>query len=147
MIKRILLTLVVAVVGIGALGFAKFQQIQTAVKAANFTPPPTAVTTIVAKQEQWSSSLKSVGTTVAVQGVTVSADLPGIVERISFDSGRQVHVGEVLVELDTRQEKAQLAAAEADRDLAVLNYDRTKSMVEQGAVTRADFDRTAAEKS
>jgi len=147
MIKRILVTLGIAVVGIGALGFAKFQQIQTAVKAASFTPPPTAVTTIVAKKEQWSSSLKSVGTTVAVQGVTVSADLPGIVERISFDSGRQVHVGEVLVALDTRQEKAQLAAAEADRDLAVLNYDRTKSMVEQGAVTRADFDRTAAEKS
>jgi membrane fusion protein (multidrug efflux system) len=147
MIKRILLTLVVAVVGVGALGFAKYEQIQAAVKASTFTPPPTAVTTIVAKQEQWPSSLKAVGTTVAVQGVIVSADLPGIVERIGFDSGREVRVGEVLVELDTRQEKAQLAAAEAQRDLAVLNYDRIKSMVEQGAVTRADFDSAAAEKS
>jgi membrane fusion protein (multidrug efflux system) len=147
MIKRILLTLLVAAVGIGALGFAKFEQIQAAVKASSFTPPPTAVTTIVAKQEQWPSSLKAVGTTVSVQGVTVSADLPGIVERINFESGRQARVGEVLVELDTKQEKAQLAAAEAQRDLAVLNYDRTKAMVDQGAVTRADFDRAAAEKS
>jgi membrane fusion protein (multidrug efflux system) len=147
MIKRILLTLLVAVVGVGALGFAKYEQIQSAVKAHSFTPPPTAVTTIVAKQEQWPSSLKAVGTTVAVQGVIVSADLPGIVQKISFDSGREVRVGEVLVELDTRQEKAQLAAAESDRDLAVLNYDRIKSMVDQGAVTRADFDRAAAEKS
>jgi membrane fusion protein (multidrug efflux system) len=147
MTKRILLTLLVAAVGIGALGFAKFEQIQAAVKASSFTPPPTAVTTIVAKQEQWPSSLKAVGTTVSVQGVTVSADLPGIVERINFESGRQTRVGEVLVELDTKQEKAQLAAAEAQRDLAVLNYDRTKAMVDQGAVTRADFDRAAAEKS
>src|SRR6266567_1475 len=147
MIKRVLLTLVVALVLVGVLGFFKFEQIQAAVKSANFTPPPTAVTTIVAKQEAWPSSLKAVGTTVAVQGVTVSADLPGIVERISFDSGREVHVGEVLVELDTRQEKAQLAAAEAQRDLAVLNYDRTKALVEQGAVPRADFDRTAADKN
>src|SRR5437762_12887921 len=108
MIKRILLTLLIALVGIGALGFAKYEQIQTAIKAHSFTPPPTAVTTIMAKQEQWPSSLKAVGTTVAVQGVIVSADLPGIVEKISFDSGRQVHAGEVLVELDTRQEKAQL---------------------------------------
>jgi membrane fusion protein (multidrug efflux system) len=77
----------------------------------------------------------------------VSADLPGIVARISFDSGRQVHVGDVLVELDTRQERAQLAAAEADRNLAVLNYNRTKALVEQGAVPRADFDKTSAEKS
>jgi membrane fusion protein, multidrug efflux system len=147
MIKRISSTLAVALVAIGILGFTKFQQVQASIKAHSFAPPPTAVTTIVAQQEQWPSSLKAVGTAVAVQGVTVSADLPGIVERITFDSGRQARVGEVLVELDTRQEKAQLAAAEAQRDLAILNYDRTKSLVEQGAVPRADFDRTAAEKS
>ena len=55
----------------------------------------------------------AIGTVAAVQGVTVSADLPGIVDRIEFDSGRTVQRGDVLVHLDTRQEQAQLAAAEA----------------------------------
>lgn len=146
MAKRIFLTLVVAVVIIGGLGFLKFQQIQAAVKAASFTPPPTAVTTIVAKKEDWSGSLKAIGSVVAVQGVTVSADLPGIVERISFDSGRSVRAGEVLVQLDVRQEKAQLAAAEAQRDLARINYERAKSLVEGGAIPRADYDAAAAQK-
>ena len=46
-----------------------------------------------------------------MQGVTVSADLPGVVDRIAFDSGKGVQQGDILVQLDTRQEQAQLAAA------------------------------------
>jgi membrane fusion protein, multidrug efflux system len=147
MIRKIGLTVVVMLLLIAGLGFLKFEQIQAAVKEHAFTPPPTAVTTIIAKPEDWASTRKAVGTAVAVQGVTVSADLPGIVAHISFESGRQVHAGDVLLELDTRQERAQLAAAEADRNLANLTYERTKALVEQGAVPRADFDKAAAEKS
>lgn len=146
MLKRIIFTLSVAAIVMGGLGFFKFQQIQAAVKAASFTPPPTAVTTIVAKKEDWSGSLKAIGSVVAVQGVTVSADLPGIVDHISFDSGRSVRVGEVLVQLDVRQEKAQLAAAEAQRDLARINYERAKALVEGGAIPRSDYDNATAQK-
>jgi len=148
MAKRMIITLGAVVVLIGALAFVKFQQIQAAVaQAASFQPPPTAVTTIVAKKENWSSSLKSIGSVVAVQGVTVSADLPGIVSRISFDSGRQVQAGQILVQLDTRQEQAQLEAVQAQRNLARINYDRMKSLVDAGAIPRADYDKALAEKA
>ena len=148
MAKRMVITLGAVVVLIGALAFVKFQQIQAAVaQAASFQPPPTAVTTIVAKKENWSSSLKSIGSVVAVQGVTVSADLPGIVSRISFDSGRQVQAGQILVQLDTRQEQAQLEAVQAQRNLARINYDRMKSLVDAGAIPRADYDKALAEKA
>ncbi len=104
---------------IGVLGFVKFQQIQTAIaEGAAFQPPPEAVTTIVAAPEEWPSTLSAIGTMAAVQGVIVSADLPGVVDRIAFDSGRPVRQGDILAELDTRQERAQLAAIEAQRDLA-----------------------------
>jgi membrane fusion protein (multidrug efflux system) len=146
MLRKVGFTIVVLVAIIAGLGFLKFEQIQAAVKAHAFTPPPTAVTTIIAKQQPWATSIKAVGSAVAVQGVTVSADLPGIVDKITFDSGRPVHAGDVLVELDTRQERAQLAAAEAESKLANLNFERTRALVEQGAVPRADFDKTAAEK-
>jgi membrane fusion protein (multidrug efflux system) len=81
----------------------------------------------------------------AVQGVTVSADLPGIVESIAFESGASVTEGDLLVQLDTRQEKAQLAAVEAARELAQLNFDRLHDLVDEGAITRAEYDRAAAE--
>src|SRR6187200_2383649 len=125
MTKRLIATLGVMLVILTSLSFVKFKQIQTAVaQGAAFQPPPEAVTTIVALQEQWPATLNAIGTVAAVQGVTVSADLPGIVERIAFDSGRSVRQGDVLVELDTRQEQAQLAAAEAQLQLSRLNDER-----------------------
>jgi membrane fusion protein (multidrug efflux system) len=146
MAKRMILMLTVTVALIAALGFVKFRQIQTAIaEGAAFQPPPEAVTTLVAKQEDWPSTLSVIGTMAAVQGVTVSADLAGIVERIAFDSGKPVREGEVLAQLDTRQEQAQLAAVEAARDLARLNFERMKGLVDEGAISRADYDRAAAE--
>jgi membrane fusion protein, multidrug efflux system len=146
MLKRMLLMLVVVLVVLGALGFVKFRQIQTAIaEGAAFQPPPEAVTTIVAQEEEWPATLSAIGTMAAVQGVTVSADLPGTVERISFESGRAVRQGDVLAELDTRQERAQLAAIEAQRDLATLNYNRMKGLLSDRVISQAEFDRAVAE--
>jgi membrane fusion protein (multidrug efflux system) len=140
------LMLVVMLAIIGALGFVKFRQIQTAMaQGAAFQPPPEAVTTIVASEEEWPTTLSAIGTMAAVHGVTVSADLPGTVDRIAFDSGRSVQAGDVLAELDTRQERAQLAAVEAQRDLAGLNYNRLKGLLSERVISQAEFDRAAAE--
>src|SRR5438309_2854998 len=125
MAKRMIVMLTVTTLFVAALGFVKFKQIQMAIaQGAAFQPPPEAVTTIVARQEEWPASLSAIGTVAAVHGVTVSADLPGLVETIAFDSGRTVHEGEVLLRLDTRQEQAQLTAAEAQSGLTRLNLDR-----------------------
>jgi membrane fusion protein (multidrug efflux system) len=146
MTKRMWMMLMFAAGFVGILGVVKVRQIQVAIaQASSFQPPPEAVTTIPARQEQWPTTLDAIGTVAAVQGVTVSADLPGVVEAITFDSGRTVAAGDVLVRLDARQEQAQLAAAEAQRDLARLNLDRMQGLVEQGIVARADHDRATAE--
>src|SRR5207245_1577535 len=146
MAKRMILMLAVMAVLLAGLGFVKFRQIQAAgARNANFQPPPEAVTTIVAQRETWPSTLNVIGTAVAIQGVTVSADLPGTVFKINFESGKPVQAGDVLVELDTRQERAQLAAAEAQRDLARINFNRTQELVKQGVTARSEFDNTSAQ--
>lgn len=145
MAKRMALMLTAMAVVLTTLGVVKVRQFQAMAKQfAAMQPPPEAVTTIVAAREQWTDTLEAIGTVAAVQGVTVSADLPGIVERIAFESGRTVADGAVLVELDTRQERAQLAAAEAQLELARLNYARMDGLVDQDAVSRAEFDDAAA---
>jgi membrane fusion protein, multidrug efflux system len=145
MAKRMTLMLGAMLVLISALGFVKFKQVQSAVHASAFQPPPEAVTSVVAKREEWPATMAVIGTMEAVKGVTVSADLPGIVARIAFESGQSVHTGDVLVELDTRQERAQLAALEAQRDLAGINFGRTKQLVDQGVVSRSDYDQATAQ--
>jgi membrane fusion protein (multidrug efflux system) len=145
MLRRMLLMLAVVVVILGALGFVKYRQIQGAIAQAAFQPPPEAVTTVVVQQENWPATLSAIGTVAAVKGVTVSADLPGLVDRINFDSGKSIGQGDVLVHLDTRQEQAQLTAAESQRDLARLNFERAQRLMKEGIVSQADYDRTAAE--
>jgi membrane fusion protein, multidrug efflux system len=146
MAKRMIVTLGIAVALIATLGFVKFKQIQTAIaEGAAFQPPPEAVTTIVAAEEEWPSTLSAIGTMVAVQGVTVSADLPGTVDRILFESGQAVREGDVLAILDTRQEQAQLAALEAQRDLARVTFERLQGLLNERVISQAEFDRASAE--
>ena len=77
--KRMFLMLLAVAVFIAILGGVKMRQIKTAsAQGASFQPPPEAVTTVVAKQEVWPATLRSIGTVVASQGVMVSADTPGI---------------------------------------------------------------------
>ena len=145
MLKRMVLMLAVTTAVIAGLGFVKFKQIQTAIaEGAAFQPPPDAVTTIVAQEETWPATLAAIGTLAAVQGVTVSADLPGTVDRIAFESGAHVRRGDVLAQLDTRQERAQLAAVEAQRELARLNFERLQGLLKEQVISRAEFDAATA---
>jgi membrane fusion protein (multidrug efflux system) len=146
--KRMSLMLVGAAVFVAVIGTLKFQQVRAAIaKNSSFHPPPEAVTTVVARPEEWPANLNSIGTAVAVQGVTVSADLPGIVDQINIESGKAVTRGSVLVQLDARQERAQLAAAEGQLKLARLSFDRLGGLRDKGVVAQADYDKAAAEKT
>jgi membrane fusion protein (multidrug efflux system) len=145
MAKRFFLMLVLVAILIGGLGFVKYKQVQAAIAmGSSYAPPPTSVTTVVAKQETWPSTTTVVGTAAAIHGVTVSADLPGTVDKIHFESGQWVHEGDVLVELDTRQERAQLANVEAQRDLAKINYGRLQELVKEGVTARSEYDTATA---
>ena len=146
MAKRMILMLAVMLAIVGGLGFVKFKQVEAAIEQGkNFKIPPTAVTTVVAKKEVWPSSFSVIGTAAAIQGVTVSADLPGTIDRIHFESGQWVKEGEILVELDTRQERAQLASLEAQRDLAKVNYDRAQQLVGAGVIAKQEYDNATAQ--
>jgi len=146
MAKRMVLMLAIMLALVGGLGFVKFKQVEAAIgQGKNFKIPPTAVTTVVVSKETWPSTLSVIGTAAAIQGVTVSADLPGTIDKIHFESGQWVKEGEILVELDTRQERAQLASLEAQRDLAKVNYGRAQELVKQGVIARQEFDTATAQ--
>ncbi len=146
MTKRILLLLAIVAVFLAVIGTVKFRQVKAGMAAgASFRPPPEAVTTIVAERQEWPATLEGIGTVTAVQGVMVSADLPGMVERIAFESGRAVRRGDLLVKLDTRQEEAQLAAARARLELARARYDRIAGLRKKGVTSQAELDQVEAE--
>src|SRR5580704_9869103 len=128
-------------------GFVKFTQIQGFMKLAKsgaFEPPPTAVTTDVAQKSEWQPTLESVGSLTAVNGVTISTDLAGIVRQIAFESGNKVRAGDLLLRMDTTQEEAQLHQSEATRDFASVSLKRDKDLVDKHAISQSDYDNAAA---
>src|SRR5690242_8867274 len=118
MLKRMLVMLTATLAIVAGLGFVKFKQVQSAIaQGAAFQPPPEAVTTIVASQEQWPSTQASICTVAAVRSVTESENLRAVVDHIAFETGQAIRKCDALAVLDTRQERAQLAAAEAQLNL------------------------------
>ena len=138
---------IAAVVVIGGLGFLKYSQfakMQALAASGAFLPPPVAVTTVTVHAQQWQPTLHAIGSVEAVQGTNISADLPGIVKEIAFQSGQTVKKGDILVRLVTDQEQAQLEANQAQRDLAVYTLKRQKDLRDKNTNSQSDFDNAEA---
>lgn len=103
-------------------------------------PPPEAVSTAVADEQDWEGTLTSVGSVASAKGVALAADVPGVVTRIHFESGATVKQGAVLVELDANVERAQLATAMARKQLATTTLARTRALADKGAISPAQLD-------
>jgi membrane fusion protein (multidrug efflux system) len=110
----------------------------------SFVPPPETVTSAKVETEQWVAARPAIGTLVAVRGVTLAAELAGVVREIGFESGTSVRQGATLVKLDTSTEEAQLAAALADASLAKVSLERAHNLRKGGANTQADLDAAEA---
>src|SRR2546427_12967023 len=109
MAKRMLIMLLVVAAFIATIGFVWYRRDQTAMaQSGSYQPPPEAVTTVIAQKEEWQGALGAIGTVAAVNGVMVSADLPGVVPKIAFGSGDPGQAGQLLRQLDTRQRQAPL---------------------------------------
>ena len=144
---RFFLVLVIVLAVIALIAFVKyrhFQAFQALVASGAFEPPPAAVTTTVVRPVRWQPTIHAIGSLEAVQGVTVAADLPGIVKEIRFESGATVRRGDILVRLVIDQEQAQLDAAQAQRDIAVFNLNRQRDLRAKNANSQSDFDNAEA---
>ena len=139
--KRMLIMLVLAATFIAVVGFWKYTIVRKGMaEGAKFGPPPAAVTTVTVKPQTWQPVLRAVGSLKAVNGVTVSTDLAGIVSDIAFESGKPVKMGDLLVKLDTQQEEAQLRSAEARLGLAKTDLERKRDLIAKKAIAQSDWD-------
>ena len=143
--KGLILTTIGLVILIAILVTVKGLQIGAMTgQAKNFIPPPETVTSAVVKADSWEISLTSVGTLNAVQGVTVSAELPGKVVKIHFDAGTTVRKGDILLRQDTSAEEAQLSGILAQVNLSRINLDRANQLLAKELISRADRDNAVA---
>lgn len=146
MAKKLITTIVGLVLVICFLGGTKYIQIASMIAAGKAAVQPSdAVSTHLAKREQWRPVVAAVGSVAAVQGVTLSNEVAGVVSHVAFESGATVAAGDILVELDSSTEKAQLHAAEASADLARINLDRARDLREKQTNSVSELDTAEAQ--
>ena len=116
-------------------------QIYTMISAGKkMVPPPTTVTSAVVQQADWQPMLKAIGSISPVQGATISAEIPGMVSAIDFESGQPVKKGDLLLKLDASAEIAQLRSAQADAELAKSDLDRSRDLASRKVISKAELD-------
>lgn len=145
MIKRVVLTTLVALAVLAAIFGYKAYTVRKAMAAmAGMRPAPAAVTSAAATPETWRETLSAVGTVESYQGVTLRSEIEGRIIRIGFQSGAVVKAGEVLVELEADTELAQLKSLEAAAKLAAASLERARDLRRTNTNTQVDLDTAEA---
>jgi membrane fusion protein, multidrug efflux system len=141
MIRKISLAIFIVLVVLGGLAGVKVLQIKKLMAdGKSRVEPPESVSSALVREEQWQDTLTAIGSVMAVQGVTVSPEIAGIIREIGFESGAVVSQGDLLVRLDTSLEEAQLRALQAQEELAQLNLTRERTLRSQNMVSQAELD-------
>lgn len=139
--KRILFAALGVILIIAVLAGIKALQIKSMNDSGKkFAPPPETVTTDVVKSESWETSLGSVGSLTAVQGVNVTAEVSGKVMKIAFQPGTAVKKGDLLMQQDISTEEAQLPDALSQVILNRANLKRAEQLFKDGIISQSDHD-------
>ncbi len=144
--KHVLVAIVISLGLVLFLGGIKsFQINKEKNERENQKTPPTPVTSFIVEKSTWKNTIKAVGELESTEGAMLSTQSDGRVVKVGFDSGTIVKKGDVLVELDTSVEVAELAGARARLELAKLNLDRQKTLRSKNANSKLDLDNATSE--
>lgn len=103
------------------------------------------VVTSVIAEEQIADRIESVGTTRANDSVEITARVSNVVTRINFNEGSLVRKGDVLVELEASEARANLAEAQADLVEIQSQYDRSQELIRSNVISQSVLDQQAAQ--
>ncbi len=146
--KRIAFAILGLLLVVALLGGMKALQIKDLIAAGSAAKqPPIAVTTVTVERADWETTISTLGTLEAAQGVVITADLPGRVSALYFDGGETVKAGKLLLEQENSTENAQLSAAESDLQLAQRNLDRVARLFRSKVISRSEFDTARSQES
>lgn len=107
---------------------------------ASLDNPTVTVSTTKVGTSSWDVQLKAVGSTRAIVGVNVTAQLGGMIQKIYFTPGAAVKEGAILVQQNADPDIAQLQALQANAELAKITYNRDKAQYAVRAVSKQQVD-------
>jgi membrane fusion protein (multidrug efflux system) len=141
LIKPLLIVLVIVAGVLGGIFYFQARMgkfIQGKMDEAKLAPQ--TVSTTKAERSDWQANLQSTGSLRAVRGADLSAQIAGVVDEISFDSGNDVSVGKLLLRLKPNDDYAKLEQLKATAELAEQTYKRDQEQFAAEAISQATLD-------
>ena len=106
--------------------------------------PPMPVEVAAVIRDTVVDAIGATGQIEAVQAIELRPEVEGRIVDILVNEGQEVEAGSGLFKVDDTELKAQVARAEADRDLAQRALERTKQLMAQNASSQSDLERADA---
>ncbi|CAE6899656.1 Efflux transporter periplasmic adaptor subunit [Pseudomonas marincola] len=145
LLRRMLMMLGAVLIVVLALGGYKGYSIYQQIQQFSKPKPAISITAATAEKRPWQQRLAAIGTLKAFQGVDLTVEVSGIVRDVLFTSGQHVNKDQPLVQLNNEVEQANLATAQANLNLARVEYNRGKTLVGRQNISKSEFDRLAAQ--
>jgi membrane fusion protein (multidrug efflux system) len=91
-----------------------------------------------------SSTVSAVGALIAEDSVVLRPEIDGRIIKLLFKEGQPAKQGAVLVVLDSADQRARVAGAQADMKLAESRYKRNEELVAQNFISKQALDEARA---
>jgi membrane fusion protein (multidrug efflux system) len=100
---------------------------------------------IVVKTSDFASDLEITGTLEANEAVELRSEVSGLVTSINFKEGSNVAKGSLLLKINDRDIQAQLQEALTKQKLSATNENRSRQLLEKGAISQEEYDTSLAD--
>lgn len=134
--------LIASLLCLGLLAYLYFPHPEQQASRVNKATP---VNVVVAEQKPFNVVIEALGTAKANESINVTPQTNDIVDQILFDDGDNVEAGQLLVTLKNNEEKARLAALEANLQEAKQNLIRVKNLAKKSVASEQLLDERTAQ--
>jgi len=107
-------------------------------------PPFIPVNMMKVTETPVTNTVTAVGALIAEDSVILRPEIDGRIDKIQFSEGQPVKKGALVVTLDAAEQRARVAAAEADLKLAESRFKRSEELVAQNFISRQALDEARA---
>jgi membrane fusion protein (multidrug efflux system) len=140
--RRLVILALFLIVLFGAIfGWRAFVDAQA--RAAKEAAPPPEVSVSVASVEKtrWPAELQATASLNAVQGTMLTPQIAGIVTAIHFHSGDKVKQGQLLVQFNDANERAQRKHDMSERRLAKIKYSQQRTLYHKHSTSQLNLQK------
>ncbi|AXP42335.1 efflux RND transporter periplasmic adaptor subunit [Haemophilus influenzae] len=139
-----IILVVFVLIFVGVIGFNMIKGIMISRAIAEMPEPSSPVTALEVQPREWTPVINTTGLVRPNQGAMLSTQNAGAVSQVLVQNGQNVKKGEVLVELDSSVERANLQAAQAQLSALRQTYQRYVGLLNSNAVSRQEMDNAKA---